>query len=224
VWIVYGLLSFSTALRIAGKATKATSTMRAATTDVTAPPDPDALGQSFGVALALLLAVPCMAAVLLRGDDRPAVVAVLLVPMILGSVWAWVDFASRLRRFRRDRTVPIAVETPPGQGAWSRRILLMTMLGFSALLTTGPLTAEMIGRGNPRYAASPRGLRHLEASRGMQPALALLFLGMTIRPLTLARRSMPRWAWLGMVAFALLLTMIDVAACLAYLGSLIVSG
>ncbi|WP_337173790.1 sigma-70 family RNA polymerase sigma factor [Paludisphaera sp.] len=224
VWIVYGLLSFSTAIRIAWKAVGATSTMKAEPTRATAPFEPGEFEQSLGMALALPLVVPCLSAVMLRGDDRPAVLATMLVPLVLGSIWVWVEFARNLRRFRRDRTAPMAIECPPARGTWPRRILLAVMLGLSLLMAVGPLAAAAIASGNPQYAGSPQGSRHLEGARGMQPAMALLFLAATIRPLMLARSSMPRRAWLGAVAFAALLAMIDVAACLAYLGSLMLSG
>ncbi len=217
VFVVYGLfLGFVSFLRIAWKAATLPTTATAEPRPV-APVDGPAMAQAIGVALVLPLFASCMALTLSRQDERPAVLAVFMVPLVAGVVGCWVDAVSRWRRFQRDRAAATASGPDRAGGTRARRLLLAVLLGFAALQSLGPLNAEMIRRGNPQYAASTQGARFLEGGEGMQPALALLVLALTIQPLMLARSSMSRRTWLVVVALAVFLAMVNAAFCAGYI-------
>lgn len=221
VFVAYGLMmGFVSFLRIAWKA--ATLPVAAAVEPPpVAPVDAPTMAGRIGGALASVLSVPCMVLTIVRMGERPVVVAVLAIPIVMGAVWNWVDVVARWRRFSRDWATPTATKPDESGGPGSRRLLLATLLGFAAFQTLGPgpIGAEMIRRGNPQYAATPAGIRHLEGSMGMGPAIGLLIVAVTIKPLMLARSSTSRWAWLVAVALAGFLAVANAAFCVLYLSA-----
>jgi len=215
VMTLYAGLSLSTGLRIAVRAIRLPRRSRRA---VAAPaPDGPHVMQALGAALGATLMTACLALLLARVDEREEVAAAYLVSLGFCAAWAFVDAAAKLRRYRALRGRTGGDEAAPDLAGGASTVAAAVALAFAAWLSTASLYSAMIRRANPGYAASAQGLRMLEASSGLVPALAITILALAIVPLARARRELRPDVWRIAVGLALTLAAWDLASCLAYI-------